>query len=138
MGGGREGFETPGSEYNYTGDGSMTPRSDAGDPAVEMHGGSRMGGRGGEEKDEEEADTEEDPVAFGQAVAHRKGMSLDQYLHTYTSEVRCAFFTMGSAVLGLGSSGCSNSSVRVVWQKFTLEDAIGSHAFAPREAIACV
>jgi hypothetical protein len=48
---------------------------------------------------------------------------------------RCTFSTMDSAVLGLGSSGCSCCTVRVFRLKFTLEDAIGSHAFAPLEAI---
>ena len=52
--------------------------------------------------------------------------------------VRCAFFTMDSAVLGLGSSGCGYCTVRVFRQKFTLEDAIGSHAVTPLEALAGV
>jgi xanthine dehydrogenase molybdopterin-binding subunit B len=37
-------------------------------------------------------------------------------------------FTMDSAMLGLASSGCDCSVVRVFRQTFTLEDAIGSHA----------
>jgi hypothetical protein len=51
--------------------------------------------------------------------------------------VRGALFTMDSAVLGLGSSGCSNSTVRAFRQKFALEDAIEFHAFAPWLLPAC-
>jgi hypothetical protein len=36
--------------------------------------------------------------------------------------VRCAFSTMDSAVLGLGSSDCGCCTVRVFRQGFTLED----------------
>jgi hypothetical protein len=55
-------------------------------------------------------------------------------------EVRCSFFTMDSAVLGLGSLGCGCCTVwRVFGPDFALEDAIGIHAFAPPlEALACV
>jgi hypothetical protein len=41
---------------------------------------------------------------------------------------------MDSAVLGLEPSGCGCCAVPVFRQKFALEDAIGSHAFAPVEA----
>jgi hypothetical protein len=59
--------------------------------------------------------------------------------HESVQLVRCAFFTMDSAVLGVGPSGCSCCTVRVSRLKFTLEDAIEFHAFAPPlEALACV
>jgi hypothetical protein len=47
-------------------------------------------------------------------------------------------FTMDSAVLGLASWGCDCCTVRDFRQKFTREDAIGLHAVAPLEALACV
>jgi len=55
-------------------------------------------------------------------------------------QVRCAFFTMGSAVLRLAALGCGCCTVRVSRQKSTLEDyiAIEPHGFAPLEAMPCV
>jgi hypothetical protein len=47
--------------------------------------------------------------------------------------VRCPFFTLDSAVLGLGSSGCGWCGARFS-TTFTLEDAIEFHAIAPLEA----
>jgi hypothetical protein len=48
-------------------------------------------------------------------------------------------FTMDSAALGLGLLGCGCCTVRFFRQEFTLEDAIGSHAFTlPLEARPCV
>jgi hypothetical protein len=51
--------------------------------------------------------------------------------------VRCALLTIDSAALGLGPSGCGCCTVRVFRQKFTLEDAVGSHACS-LEALPCV
>jgi hypothetical protein len=48
--------------------------------------------------------------------------------YTGLVRVRCAFFIMDSALLGLGSSGCGCCTVRVFRQNFTPEDASGSHA----------
>jgi hypothetical protein len=60
-----------------------------------------------------------------------------KYFPNLLGPVRCAFFTMDSAVLGLGSSGCGWYTVRVSRQESTLEDAIGSHACS-LEALASV
>jgi hypothetical protein len=41
-------------------------------------------------------------------------------LEDHTGSVRCAFFTMDSAVLGLASSGCGCCTVRIFRPKITL------------------
>jgi hypothetical protein len=53
-------------------------------------------------------------------------------------EVRCAFPTMDSAVLGLASLGCGCCMVRVFRRILALEDAIELHTFVPLEALPCV
>jgi hypothetical protein len=53
----------------------------------------------------------------------------------YSLMVRCAFFAMDSAALGLGSSGCGCCTVRVFQQKFTLEDV---HSLLPVHTANCV
>jgi hypothetical protein len=57
----------------------------------------------------------------------------------YGPNVRCSFCTLNSAVIGLALSSVVGAVfVFVFEQRFTLEDAICSHTFAPREALPCV
>jgi hypothetical protein len=55
-----------------------------------------------------------------------------------TDAGKVCIFTAGSAVLGLGSSGCDCCTVRVFRRNSALEGAIEFHALAPVEALPCV
>lgn len=85
------GFETPMSEA-----GSATPRPEG--ERDERSAGGGVGGRGGSRAAGvagpaviSSNDLVDDPEAFGKSIAAKKEMSLDKYLHMYTSEDNRSF-----------------------------------------------
>jgi hypothetical protein len=78
------------------------------------------------------------PIQFLTNVSHQPFEYQPGSGVSYSSTNYVRVFTMDSAVLALASSGCGWCTVRVFDRRFTLEDAVGSHTFAPLEARASV
>jgi hypothetical protein len=76
-------------------------------------------------------------LTVGSVHLFTTGVGLDREASASYTLYGARLFSMDSAVLGLGLSGCGCCIVRVFRENFALEDAIGSHACS-LEALACV